>query len=276
MITNLEEIKTLGEINEDENYQFRVYLKGQKSFKTDKIVHGLYKKFSKEIDCTTCGNCCLCLKTGVNENEIIRLSGILNISVEKMREQYIEKFDRSDSLKNLPCIFLKDLKCSIYESRPGDCKSYPHLHKKDITSRLLSVIGNYSECPIVFNVFEELKTEYNFRNRNMAKSNIPFEIQKQASKMIYDFNEKHFAEEMNVNYFAEFKGKYLYLNRYEGKLISPVARLEYTGNMDEWEFAIFKWSTEKYDPDDWFFPGSELADGTIEGAMDAGLEAYPV
>ena len=58
--------------------------------------------------------------------------------------------------------------------------------------------------------------------------------------------------------------------------ISPVARLTYTGDMKEWEFAIFKWTREQYDPDEWFFPGSNLFDGTIEGAMKAGLEAYPV
>jgi len=110
----------------------------------------------------------------------------------------------------------------------------------------------------------------------MAKSNNPLEIQKQANKIIDNFNTKKFTEKMNVSYFPEFKGKYLYLNRVEETQISPVARLEYTGNMEEWEFAIFKWSSEKYDPDEWFFPGSDLADGTIEGAMEAGLEAYPV
>ena len=57
---------------------------------------------------------------------------------------------------------------------------------------------------------------------------------------------------------------------------SPVARLTYTGDMKKWEFAIFKWTRERYDPDEWFFPGSNLFDGTIEGAMKAGLEAYPV
>jgi hypothetical protein len=44
--------------------------------------------------------------------------------------------------------------------------------------------------------------------------------------------------------------------------------------MDKWEFAIFKYSAETYDPGEWFFPGSQHVDGTIEGAMKAGLEAY--
>ena len=46
--------------------------------------------------------------------------------------------------------------------------------------------------------------------------------------------------------------------------------------MKKWGFAIFKWSSDKYDPDEWFFPGVEYVDGTIEGAIKATLEAYPV
>ena len=45
--------------------------------------------------------------------------------------------------------------------------------------------------------------------------------------------------------------------------------------MQKWSFAIYKYSDEQYDEEEWFFPGSEHVDGTIEGAMKAGLEAYP-
>ena len=57
--------------------------------------------------------------------------------------------------------------------------------------------------------------------------------------------------------------------------MGPICRLTYTGDMAGWEFAIFKWSIERYDPDEWLFPGSQYLDGTIKGAMKAGLEAYP-
>jgi hypothetical protein len=46
--------------------------------------------------------------------------------------------------------------------------------------------------------------------------------------------------------------------------------------MDNWDFAIFRYSREFYDPDEWMFPGAGHVDGTVEGAMRAGLEAYPV
>jgi hypothetical protein len=47
------------------------------------------------------------------------------------------------------------------------------------------------------------------------------------------------------------------------------------GSIDNWDFAIFKYSDERYDPEEWFFTGANQVDGTVEGAMKAGLEAYP-
>ena len=76
--------------------------------------------------------------------------------------------------------------------------------------------------------------------------------------------------------FPGSRGKFLYLDRSDYGRIGPVCRLTYTGDMDDWEFAIFKWSSETYDPDEWMFPGSGEVDGTVKGAMKAGLEAYPV
>lgn len=46
--------------------------------------------------------------------------------------------------------------------------------------------------------------------------------------------------------------------------------------MKNWDFAIYRYSTETYDDCDIFFPGDEYIDGTIEGAMKAGSETYPI
>lgn len=111
----------------------------------------------------------------------------------------------------------------------------------------------------------------------MAKIAIPKEIQQEVYRIIEAFNRTHFSGRTDsVAYFIEIKGKFLYLRRHEFGKISPVARLTYTGDMKEWEFAIFKWTREQYDSDESFFPGANLFDGTIEGALKAGLEAYPV
>src|SRR5215831_7906730 len=69
--------------------------------------------------------------------------------------------------------------------------------------------------------------------------------------------------------------RYVYLDRQDYGRLSPICRLEYTGKMEDWSFAIYKYSDERYDEEEWFFPGAGHVDGTIEGAMKAGLEAYP-
>jgi Fe-S-cluster containining protein len=86
----------------------------------------------------------------------------LKISISEFEERYLGPADDNPSkyvLNELPCPFLKDNLCSNYECRPQDCRSYPHLHKGGFVSRLWGVVENYGVCPIVFNVYERLKTE---------------------------------------------------------------------------------------------------------------------
>lgn len=108
----------------------------------------------------------------------------------------------------------------------------------------------------------------------MAKA-IPDEIQQEVQRRVEAFN-TNVLDAKKCSYHARFRGKYLYLDRCDFGRTGPICRLTYTGKMDAWEFSIFKWSSESYDPSEWMFPGSGECDGTIEGAMRAGLEAYPV
>jgi hypothetical protein len=109
----------------------------------------------------------------------------------------------------------------------------------------------------------------------MAKKQIPDDIRAQVEAIVEQFNKKELRGR-RCSYIARFRGNYLYLDRNEWGRIVHVCRLKYNGAMDNWEFAIFKYSDERYDPDEWFFPGAGHVDGTVEGAMRAGLEAYPV
>ena len=74
---------------------------------------------------------------------------------------------------------------------------------------------------------------------------------------------------------VRFRGLHVYLDRQSGSSVSRRGRLTYTGDITHWDFAIYKYSTDRYDPDEWFFPGSEHVNGTIEGALRACMEAYP-
>jgi len=161
--TDLEKIERFGKIKEDENFEFRIFLKQQDPRRVDKIVHKLNREISEKIDCTSCGNCCTKLKPNVTDQDIEKLSACLKISPEKIRNDYTVSEGSEQMFKNLPCSFLKRKKCTVYDDGPDDCRSYPHLHKADFTSRLFQVIANYSVCPIVFNVFERLKHELRFK-----------------------------------------------------------------------------------------------------------------
>jgi uncharacterized protein len=160
---DLEKIKKLGQQKEDKNFKFRAFLKGKDSDKTDEIVHRLNAEISAKIDCTSCGNCCVELKPPFTAKEIEQVSQRLNISSGQFKEKYTEFDEGKRYIKDIPCSFLDGKKCSIYDIRPKDCKTFPYLQKDEFTSRLFGVIDNYSICPIVFNVYEQLKIHYNFR-----------------------------------------------------------------------------------------------------------------
>jgi len=115
---------------------------------------------------------------------------------------------------------------------------------------------------------------------------IPLEIRVEVQKLVDEFNRKNFKEvdlrmifvgNTNSGYSARFKGKFLYLDRAEGgRKPSPICRLTWNGAMDQWIFAIYKYSDEVYDPEEWFFTGADQVDGTVSGAMAVGMAAYPV
>jgi hypothetical protein len=112
------------------------------------------------------------------------------------------------------------------------------------------------------------------RIKAVSRKAIPEDIKAQVDEIVKDFNRK-VIRDPNYFYVTRYKGEYLYLDRYDYGRIGPICQLKYTGSMQDWEFAIYKYSKDRYDPDEWMFTGSDLVDGTIEGAMKAGLQAYP-
>jgi hypothetical protein len=122
----------------------------------------------------------------------------------------------------------------------------------------------------------------------MAKrQTIPIEVQEEVLKLIDEFNrvelndstsllDAFFPKKIKRGFSARFKGKYLYLDRTDRYEPLPICRLTWNGKMDNWDFAIYKYSSEKYDPEEWFFPGEEFVDGTVSGAMKAGMVAYEI
>ena len=159
--TDLNIIKELSEKNDQENWDFRAFLKGYNATleEMDAIAHELNQRISSEIDCTDCANCCKKVQPVLDQEDIKKCCEGLGISVSQFKEKYLKPAKEQGKLvfKEKPCPFLKNKLCSIYSHRPKDCRSFPHLHKKEFVFRLWGVVENCSICPIVFNVYEQLK-----------------------------------------------------------------------------------------------------------------------
>jgi len=110
--------------------------------------------------------------------------------------------------------------------------------------------------------------------QDMARPRIPDAIKAQVAERIAAFN-REVLQDPDVFYQPRYQGAFLYLERCDYGQITRICRLEYTGTLDDWQFAIYKYSDERYDPAEWFFPGAAQVDGTLDGALRAGLAAYP-
>jgi len=162
--TDLLKIKHLSSVREDENYRFRKFLKDKENEKIDRIVRRLHDELIRQIDCTLCGNCCCQLKPELYRDDIAVLARLENTTPENYQDCYCEEADFGEFfLKTIPCRYLVDKKCCIYENRPEECRSFPYTGKENFISRLWSMIDLYGICPIVFNLMERLKGKLRFR-----------------------------------------------------------------------------------------------------------------
>lgn len=107
-----------------------------------------------------------------------------------------------------------------------------------------------------------------------GKKAIPDEVRADVEARVARFN-REVVKNWHRQFSVRFRGKNAYFDREDYGHVGPRARLTYTGDMAAWEFAIFRYSREFYDPDEWMFPGAEHIDGTVEGALRAAMEAYP-
>ena len=164
LLTDLTQIAAVAAANENENDAFRIFLKQQDSGTIDAIVHDINAVVTPQIDCTKCGNCCRSLMINVTPEETLSLALHLNEKIEIVKEKYIEISAEGQMIVNtIPCHFLADSSCTIYENRFTECREFPHLHKKNFTGRLFGTLMYYALCPIIFNVVEALKEKLEFK-----------------------------------------------------------------------------------------------------------------
>lgn len=168
MITDLVQIRMLGEKKRDENERFRKHMKSRDY--SDRILRRLGEEIEDQIDCTACANCCKVATTQVTDRDIERIAKHLRITPDRVIAEFTQP-DTEEGGRNLKwekgtgCVFLDGKLCSIYDARPDICQRYPHIIRGtgSIASRMWSFVDRASVCPIVYNSLEKFKEELKFQ-----------------------------------------------------------------------------------------------------------------
>ena len=153
----------------DENYEFRIFLKGNADDKElDEQFHRLHKELFAGYDCSQCRNCCKMYHGSIPEEDLVQDAEYIGVTKEQFIEKYLADKDGENryQTQNTPCDFLdEDGNCCLGDCRPESCKKYPYTDQPDRCASLYSVLDVIEVCPVAFEIYERLKEEYGWRYR---------------------------------------------------------------------------------------------------------------
>jgi hypothetical protein len=173
VITDLVQIRRLGEQKREDNLRFRKWMKSHV------FVERQFRKAAQEvedgIDCRQCAECCRVTEVQLVDRDIAKLSRFLGISEREFMEKHtaldadgaailvrVKSKDGSKSGSNgdsMACEFLDGNECTVYEARPTNCERFPHLVRGagSLESRMWAFANRATYCPIVYNWMETVK-----------------------------------------------------------------------------------------------------------------------
>lgn len=165
MITDLVQIRRLGEKKLQENERFRRFMK------THDVNERRFRRTAEEIedqiDCRACANCCRVAETNLTDRDIEKLAHSMRLSRAQFIAEYTAESEDGVILRRTEhgCVFLNGNDCAIYDDRPDTCRNFPHLVRGSgsIASRMWQFIDRATYCPIVYNSLEAYKEISGFR-----------------------------------------------------------------------------------------------------------------
>lgn len=167
MITDLVQIRRMGEKKEAENLRFRRWIKSH-NFVERQFRHKA-EEVQDAIDCRACAECCRVTEVQLVDRDVEHLARYLGLRPQKFLEEFtMRNKDQELILRRTEkegCVFLQGNECTVYEARPGNCEKFPHLLRGagSLESRMWEFVDRATYCPIVFNWMEEVKGLTNFK-----------------------------------------------------------------------------------------------------------------
>ena len=129
MITDLVQIRILGEKKRPENERFRRHLKSRDH--SDRILRRIAEGIEEQIDCTTCANCCRVATVKLSERDIEHLAHYLRIKPTTFMAEYTTESEEEGTIlqrsKETGCVFLDGNDCTVYDARPETCQRFPNV-----------------------------------------------------------------------------------------------------------------------------------------------------
>jgi Fe-S-cluster containining protein len=167
VVTDLVQIRMLGDKKRDENFRFRSFVKSNSH--SDLPLRRIAQEIEEQIDCMACANCCKVATVTMSERDVARLAKFLRTTPARLKSDYmVESADEGWILRRSEdsgCVFLDGRECTVYEARPDTCQRFPHLVRGSgsIASRMWQFVDRASYCPIVYNSLEAFKEALRFR-----------------------------------------------------------------------------------------------------------------
>ena len=166
MITDLVQIRLLGDKKRHENERFRRHMKSRDH--SDRILRRIAEEVEEQIDCTQCANCCRVATAKVTKRDVERLARYLRVTPARVIADYTIPSEEEGRVlqrsEETGCVFLDGNTCTVYDARPESCQKFPHVVRGNgsIVSRMWEFADRACYCPIVYNSLEAFKKELGF------------------------------------------------------------------------------------------------------------------
>ena len=165
MLTDLVQIRRLGEHKRKENEELRRHLK--RHAMAERRLRNIAAQVEDAVDCTVCANCCRVATARVTERDVERLAKFFKVKTAQVLADFTDRNEEEGLILKRTgkgCVFLEGNLCTVYGARPATCEDFPHLVRGpgSLVSRMWEMPDRATYCPIAYNTLEAFKKESGF------------------------------------------------------------------------------------------------------------------